>query len=108
MIDKVVHRHQLRATLSRICSMLMACHDQPREASVETIDAPRIAPPHNGSGGLDETPVQHDVKPNGHANEPHAAPEEAEESDDAPLPAVNGADGTEEPAKPAPGDTQTS
>jgi len=65
MIDKVVHRHQLRATLSRICSLLMASRDAALRPA-ETIEAQLIAPPANGGDVSPETGVSQPVaKPNG-------------------------------------------
>jgi acetyl-CoA carboxylase carboxyl transferase subunit beta len=103
MVDKVVHRHQLRATISRICSLLMAQREQ-KHVHPQPSDAPRIGPPLNGAGTQDETPAPH-AKPNGRADSEH--PEDAAETDDdATARPANGA--PEGPEKTTRGDTHLS
>jgi len=103
MVDKVVHRHQLRATLSRICALLMAQrehkHPQPQPS-----DAPRIGPPLNGQDTQEHALVPHGAKANGHAESGHS--DEAPEADAEAAPA-NG-EATDDAAKTTRGDTHLS
>jgi len=84
MVDKVVHRHQLRATISRICAMLMAQregkHAQPQP---QPSDAPRIGPPLNGAGVEEAAHIAPAAKPNGHADGDHTEIVDHDEGDQA-------------------------
>jgi len=71
MVDKVVHRHQLRATISRICAMLMAQRESKHaqaQPQPQPSDAPRIGPPLNGAGADADGHISPAAKPNGHAD----------------------------------------
>jgi acetyl-CoA carboxylase carboxyl transferase subunit beta len=104
MVDKVVHRHQLRATISRICALLMAQRIS-EHARPQPSDAPRIGPPTNGAALHEETSVLH-AKPNGQADVGGEA-EHASAVDDAPSTSPNG-EAADEAVETPRGDTQLS
>jgi len=106
MIDKVVHRHQLRATLSKLCSLLMAGHGH-KHQHVEPVDAPRIGPPVNGAGASEDAPDQY-AKPNGHAETARADDEKEQAADETATTRANGSGDTHGPASPTRGDTHLS
>jgi acetyl-CoA carboxylase carboxyl transferase subunit beta len=55
MVDMVVHRHRLRATLTRVCRLLMAGVDHARERGAS---APaQVAPTHDGAARPDAPPL---------------------------------------------------
>ncbi len=105
MIDKVVHRHQLRATLSRICGMLMDGLAR-THSRAGTSDAPRIGPPLNGAGAGEEQPVEHAV-PNGRDHQEADVDEPDAPDEETHPPQANGGAG-EEPGKATRGDTHLS
>lgn len=116
MVDKVVHRHQLRATISRLCAMLMERREALRpkvEVIEETLAGlPALAGSHV-NGPLDDGHAG--AKANGHARGDsggtHLAAEDADEdadvADEEPRPA-NGSAAQSEAPKPAQGDTPAS
>ncbi|RIA56841.1 acetyl-CoA carboxylase, carboxyltransferase subunit beta [Dichotomicrobium thermohalophilum] len=103
MVDKVVHRHQLRATISRICALLMA-QRQHKHAQPQPSDAPRIGPPLNGAGAEEDASVPHGAKPNGRTDGDHT---DTTDADEAATPPANG-EGADNAVKTTRGDTHLS
>ncbi len=117
MVDMVVHRHQLRATISRLCAMLMERREalRPKDELADEADAnlPVLAG-HCGNGLADDVYV--DAKPNGHARPAHeeqyavtgdeADHDEDQAEDEAHQ--ANGAADEDKSPRPAQGDTPAS
>jgi acetyl-CoA carboxylase carboxyl transferase subunit beta len=103
MVDKVVHRHQLRATISRICGLLMAQRER-QYAHHQPTDAPRIGPPLNGGGTQEDASVPHGAQPNGRADGEHV---DAADEDETATPPANG-EPADDTAKTTRGDTHLS
>lgn len=92
MIDKVVHRHQLRATLSRICAMLMDGREALRPSAKPVVTEGTVIPPPALTGTQADENVDGEyqrAKPNGRADG-HDVAHEAEGHD-----AVNDDEGDE-------------
>ena len=116
MVDKVVHRHQLRATISRICALLMERREalRPKDEAAAEIDAnlPVLAG-WQGNGLAEEGHVH--PKANGHAHPEREDEEAAQESSpdlgDQPKDEThraNGGTGQDNPHRPPQGDTPAS
>ncbi len=124
MIDKVVHRHQLRATLSRICAILMDGRESLRPTAKPfvtegTVIAPPALPDSDSDGEAETEQTQATSKANGHADpDGHGAsgdvkalaePDEAStESEDVAPAKDQGSAAGEDASKPARGDTTAS
>jgi len=127
MIDKVVHRHQLRATLSRICAMLMERRPAKevyaeRVENLETVEAMFVGPPAliDGHAGEVKNETAQTAKSNGRADgyvnggdpdgrSAFTEDEASGEDDDATAcSSSNGAAARDKDAKSARGDTQAS
>ncbi len=117
MVDMVVHRHQLRATISRLCAMLMERREALRPADEAAHEADANLPVlagHRGNGLADDGHLH--AKPNGHANpahdEAHGAPDDEAEFDaDQPedeAHRANGATDGDNPSRAPQGDTPAS
>jgi len=117
MVDKVVHRHQLRATISRLCSMLMERRAalRPKDEAIEEVDAHLPVLAGYGGNGLAEDGHFH-AKPNGHAHPadddaPAALPADfdiAEHQAEDEAHHADGATDADNPSRPPQGDTPAS
>lgn len=119
MIDKVVHRHQLRATLSRICAILMDGREALRPHAKPVVTEGTIVGPPALMDGHGDGP-HHDgpnaAKPNGRADgqaHAHAGDGQARDDQDHGEDTANHAPGTNgasrsNPATAPRGDTQAS
>jgi len=124
MIDKVVHRHQLRATLSRICAILMDGRESLRPTAKPfvtegTVIAPPALPDVDADAEAEPDQAHAISKPNGHGDRKAnsasgevkalAEPDDATEQGDDVAPAKShGSEADADPSKPARGDTSAS
>jgi acetyl-CoA carboxylase carboxyl transferase subunit beta len=117
MVDKVVHRHQLRATISRLCAMLMERRDalRPKAEVVEDVEANLPVLAGARVNGLADDGHLH-AQPNGHAHprddDTHAALDDdamygGHDRDDE-AHRLTGAADEDNPPRPPQGDTPAS